>query len=175
MQWRLLWGLVPSIFPAGDEGQRQVQHTDAGRGYDPAVQLPERRSGVVPPQFGVDVDARSGGQRHRLSVHDPAREASDALAVADELRAGEVERGESPHNFPSSCFTWKELEPKIEDRRSLVLTAWDIADSEKWHRLDFTPALSYAGQLPAFIQKVKEMLARIFPIRACRESACCVF
>ena len=39
-----------------------------------------------------------------------------------------------------------------------MLTAWDITDSEQPYRLDFTPAPSYAGQLPVFIKKARQLL-----------------
>ncbi|MFC2041133.1 transcription-repair coupling factor [Chloroflexota bacterium] len=84
----------------------------------------------------------------------------DLEARADELRAEKVRRGELPHNFPRPYFAWKGLEPEIESRRHIMLTAWDVADGEQWHKLSFTPASSYAGQLPAFVKKVKEMLAQ---------------
>ncbi|MFC1966860.1 transcription-repair coupling factor, partial [Chloroflexota bacterium] len=86
--------------------------------------------------------------------------AEDLEAKADELRAEKLERGELPHNFPRPYFTWKELEPEMEGGRCLVLTAWDVTGGEQWHKLSFTLPSSYAGQLPAFIKKVKGMLAQ---------------
>jgi len=88
------------------------------------------------------------------------------LAVADfndkseELRIGKLERGELPSNFSRPHFTWEELRGGVEDRQSLVITAWGAPDDEEQHRLDFAPAPSYAGQLPAFIDRVKQMLAQ---------------
>ncbi|MFC2051259.1 transcription-repair coupling factor [Chloroflexota bacterium] len=86
--------------------------------------------------------------------------AEDLEVKADELRAGKLERGELPNGFPRPYFTWKELELRIEGGRRLILTAWDITGDEQWYKLGFTPAPSYAGQLPAFIKKVGEMLAQ---------------
>jgi len=77
---------------------------------------------------------------------------------ANEIRTERLDRGELPPNFPSPYFTWKELESRMGKRQCLRLTAWDITDSEQPYRLDFTPAPSYAGQLPSFVKKVKQLL-----------------
>ena len=82
----------------------------------------------------------------------------DLDAKASELRAEKIERGELPLNFPRPYFTWKELEPGMRERQCLMLTAWGVDDDERHHRLNFTPAPSYAGQLPVFIKKAKQML-----------------
>ncbi len=77
-------------------------------------------------------------------------------AQADELRTELVERGELPHNFPRPYFTWKALEPMMKPQQCLMLTAFGT--TERPHRLTFAPAPSYAGQLPVFIKKIKQML-----------------
>jgi transcription-repair coupling factor (superfamily II helicase) len=82
----------------------------------------------------------------------------DLDAKASELRLEKVKQGELPHNFPGPYFTWDELQ--TEKRRRLTLTGWGIADNEPAYRLEFAPAPSYAGQLPAFIKKVKQLLDR---------------
>ncbi len=79
-------------------------------------------------------------------------------AQASELRSGQVEQGELPQNFPCPYFTWQELEPRMKERQCLMLTTLGVTDNELPHRLNFTPAPSYAGQLPLFIRKVKQML-----------------
>ncbi len=84
--------------------------------------------------------------------------AEDLDTEASELRSEKLEQGELPHNLPMPYFTWKELEPRIQSRRYLMLTSWSITDGEQVFRLDFAPAPSYAGQLPRFIKKVKQML-----------------
>jgi len=88
------------------------------------------------------------------------RAIEDLDAQADELRTEKLERGELPHNFPRPYFTWPELVPGMKDRRCLTLTAWGVADSEQPQRLDFAPAPSYAGHLPAFIKKAKQLSGR---------------
>ncbi len=82
----------------------------------------------------------------------------DLDAEANELRAEKLGRGELPQNFPRPYFTWEELEPGMKSRQCLALTTWDTTDDEQTYQLNFTPAPSYAGQLPVFIKKVKQML-----------------
>ncbi len=82
----------------------------------------------------------------------------DLEAKGNELRAEKIERGELPHNFPRPYFTWKELEPKMKARQYLAFTAWGITDNEQLYQLNFTPTPSYAGQIPAFIKKAKQLL-----------------
>jgi len=96
-----------------------------------------------------------------LDDPDSIRAAIDHLdAEAEELRREKIARGEIPHNLPRPYFTGEELEPEIGARKSLRITAWGSAGDEAPYRLNFAPAASYAGQLPAFIKKAKEMLAR---------------
>ncbi len=83
---------------------------------------------------------------------------ADLEAKADELRAEKLEQGELPHNFPRPYLTWDGLDSGMENRQRLMLTSWGITGKERWHELDFTPAPSYAGQMPAFVKKTKEML-----------------
>lgn len=82
----------------------------------------------------------------------------DLDTQANELRVEKLVQGELPHNFPKPYFTWEELEPRIGDRQSLMLTAWGISDNEQPYQLNFAPAQSYAGQLPGFIKKAKHFL-----------------
>ncbi|MFC1941118.1 transcription-repair coupling factor [Chloroflexota bacterium] len=85
---------------------------------------------------------------------------ADLDTKADELRTEKLERGELPPGFPKPYFTWGELEPAVSKRQCLLPTSWGFTDSEKGYELRFTPAPSYAGQLPVFIKKVKEMLGQ---------------
>jgi len=86
--------------------------------------------------------------------------AEDLEAKTDELRTEKLERGELPPGLPRPYFTWEELETATKKKQCLVLSAWGNTDNEKWYELGFTPAPSYAGQLPQFIKKVKQMLAQ---------------
>ncbi|MCL0091590.1 DEAD/DEAH box helicase, partial [Dehalococcoidales bacterium] len=78
-------------------------------------------------------------------------------AEANKLRSEKLAEGELPPDSPRPYFTWKELESRMENRRCLMLTAWGITD-ERQYKLSFTPAPSYAGQLPVFIKKAKQRL-----------------
>ncbi len=82
----------------------------------------------------------------------------DLDAKANELRTEKLKRGELPANFPRPYFTWEELEPEMKDRQCLTLTAWGITDEEEQYKLNFTPTPGYAGQLPMFIKKAKQLL-----------------
>ncbi len=86
--------------------------------------------------------------------------ADDLEAKASELRNEKLHRGELPSNFPAPHFTWEELKAKITTRQCLMFTAWGTSPSEKLPRLNFSPAPSYAGQLPAFLRKVKKLLSQ---------------
>ncbi|MGD0794336.1 MAG: transcription-repair coupling factor [Dehalococcoidales bacterium] len=76
-------------------------------------------------------------------------------AEAARLRTEKLERGELPRNFPRPYFTWEELGAGIKERQSLSLTAWGIGE-----QLDFMSAPGYAGKLPLFLQKTKELLGQ---------------
>jgi transcription-repair coupling factor (superfamily II helicase) len=79
---------------------------------------------------------------------------------ASQLRAEKLERKELPNNFPQPYFSWKELEPKIAKKSRLRLTAWGVEQEESAHTLSFATVPGYAGQLPAFTKKVKQLLGQ---------------
>jgi transcription-repair coupling factor (superfamily II helicase) len=79
---------------------------------------------------------------------------------ASQLRAEKIERKELPINFPQPYFSWKELEPKITKKSCLALTAWGLEQEENANRLSFAAVPGYAGQLPVFIKKVKQLLGQ---------------
>jgi len=84
----------------------------------------------------------------------------DLDVEADELRAEKVKRGELPHDFPRQYFIWEDLETAIKGRQCLTFAAWGITDDEPWYDLNFASAPNYAGQLPTFSKKAKEMLGQ---------------
>jgi transcription-repair coupling factor (superfamily II helicase) len=113
------------------------------------------------PLFNKDSILSFLSQDCRLVLDEPQniRQTMDELdAQASELQTQKLERGELPLNFPRPYFTWPELEPRIREKPCLTLTAWGIGESEPTHRLNFTTTPSYAGQLPAFVNKVKQLL-----------------
>jgi len=129
-----------------------------------AMLLNKQRPGNVQfyaPLFNTDSILSYLPPDAQLILDEPAsiQAAMAALdAQAEELRIEQVERGELPQNFPCPYLTWKELEPAMKQRQCLMLTAFGITDNEPCYQLIFTPAPSYAGQLPVFIKKVKQML-----------------
>jgi transcription-repair coupling factor (superfamily II helicase) len=82
----------------------------------------------------------------------------DLEAQAEQLRSEKIGRKELPVDFPKPYFSWGELEPKIKDKPNLRLTAWGVGDNEPAHKLNFTTAPGYAGQLPALVKKAKQLL-----------------
>ncbi len=89
----------------------------------------------------------------------------------EELFNEKVERGELPSNMPRPYFTWEEIEPSVESRKRLMLSSWGTegdrslhepgyATGMACHAPTFAPVTSYAGQLPTFVRKAKEMLAQ---------------
>jgi transcription-repair coupling factor (superfamily II helicase) len=87
------------------------------------------------------------------------RAIEDLNEKARELRAGLEEQGELPANFPTPYFTWDELQLTLEKAPRLSLTSWGVNEGETAHELEFTAVSSYAGQIPAFINRVKQSLA----------------
>ena len=81
----------------------------------------------------------------------------DLDTKAEGLRIEKLMRGELPPNLPLPYFTWQELEPEMKTKQCLSLTAWDTGEGGQC-RLNFTPTPSYAGQLPRFMTKVKQLL-----------------
>ncbi|MFH1639531.1 MAG: transcription-repair coupling factor [Chloroflexota bacterium] len=67
-------------------------------------------------------------------------------------------RGELPGNFPVMYFKWEELLPKINEGQCLSLVSWGLADSPNACQMSFSAAPAYMGQLPVFIQKIKQLL-----------------
>ena len=86
-----------------------------------------------------------------------ASAAADLEAKAGELRTEKMERGELPAGFPRPYFTWQELNAEINSEQCLAITAWDKNSTEETLRLNFTPAPSYAGQLPVFVRRAKHL------------------
>ena len=83
------------------------------------------------------------------------RAVAELGAEAEQMRAEKMERGELPRNFPRPYFTWEELESGIKSR-CLRLAAWGIGEQQ----LDFISAPGYAGQLPSFLKKTRELLSQ---------------
>jgi transcription-repair coupling factor (superfamily II helicase) len=87
---------------------------------------------------------------------DIARTMDELAAEAEQMRAGKLERGELPGHYPRPYFTWPELTPAMVDRERLEIVSWGASDQS--HRLDFAPAPNYAGQLPSFLARARQLL-----------------
>jgi len=83
--------------------------------------------------------------------------AADLDAKAEELRTAKRGRGELPESFPKPYFTWDELSEHVEAKQRLVLTAWGVPEGEQHRQLRFATVPGYAGQLPGFLKRVREM------------------
>jgi transcription-repair coupling factor (superfamily II helicase) len=80
----------------------------------------------------------------------------------EELRSNRIARGELPPGFPSPYFNWQEIELKLRGFRMLEFSS--LTDTEGEIKLAFSTAPSFAGRLPLFSKKIKEMLARRYRI-----------
>ena len=100
--------------------------------------------------------------QNALLVLDEPRNIAQAIeeldTEAEQMRLEKLERGELPRNFPRPYFTWQETELGIKDKQRLALTAWGT--DEEQHRLNFTPPPGYAGRLPSFLKKTKQLLGQ---------------
>ena len=89
------------------------------------------------------------------------QEAVESLDTeANELLSDKLGQGELPCNLPKPYFTWGELEPELNRQRHLALTSWHTGRGESGQRLNFAPASNYAGRLPVFIKKTKQLLGQ---------------
>jgi transcription-repair coupling factor (superfamily II helicase) len=97
-----------------------------------------------------------------LVIMDEVSQIKDEMEYLDDratdLREQKIKDGELPANFPQPYFTWKELQARFRNLTSLDLFSWTGAEEPGMHRLDFTPAPAYAGQLPALITKSKSFM-----------------
>ena len=77
---------------------------------------------------------------------------------AVELYEEKTGQGELPPDLPRPYFGWEELKAQIDGRKKLVISGWQ--EAEETQKLPFAPASDYAGQLPSFIEKVKQLLGQ---------------
>ncbi|MBI2869063.1 MAG: transcription-repair coupling factor [Chloroflexi bacterium] len=91
------------------------------------------------------------------------RQVFDELyAEAEQIRGNKVARAELPPEVARPYFNWADIEAKAGDRARLLLEAWSDDGSPPGVR--FTPVPAFAGQLPAFIEKVKQLLDQKRPV-----------
>jgi transcription-repair coupling factor (superfamily II helicase) len=99
-----------------------------------------------------------------LIIRDEMNQLKEEIRYLDEhnaeLRKEKVEAGELPPNFQDPHFTWDGIKGKLDNVMYIDLLAWEGSQEEHILKMEFTPAPSYAGQLPILIQKSKDFLKR---------------
>jgi transcription-repair coupling factor (superfamily II helicase) len=100
--------------------------------------------------------------RDAFLVLDEPRDIEQAMeelgAEAEQMRTEKLQKGELPRDFPRTYFSREDVKEKLESRGCLVLNTW--GDEEESLPLDFAPAPNYAGQLPSFFRRVKQLLGQ---------------
>ena len=88
------------------------------------------------------------------------QEAVESLDTeANELLDYKLERGDLPRNLPQPYFTWDKLESRLNKQRRLLISSWLAGSgSGVGQQLNFIQAVNYAGRLPGFIEKTKQLL-----------------
>lgn len=124
--------------------------------------------GQIPDNAGFYTQLLSDGNildylpRQSLVILDETAEIREAAEFLDnearELLDYKLERGDLPHSLPKPYFTWNELEPKLNKQRHLSLTSWLDGGDRAGRRLNFKQDINYAGRLPEFIEKTKQLL-----------------
>ena len=77
---------------------------------------------------------------------------------SEEIRQQKIASGDLPGNFPRPFFIWPEIEKTLGTRKVISLASWEGSEHADYLHLDFIPAASYAGRLPALIEKSKAFL-----------------
>ena len=165
-------GGIVDIYPPSSELPARLEFygntIDSIRLFDPANQRSQTRVSSIAIAPATEVlTAPSDSILSYLSsdalliLDEPSKlklAVDDLDAKASELRTEKLKQRELPPDFPRPYFTWKELELGMEARQNLRLAAWDITGEEQKYELNFNPTPSYAGQLPMFIKKAKQLL-----------------
>ncbi|MBI2851890.1 MAG: transcription-repair coupling factor [Chloroflexi bacterium] len=84
---------------------------------------------------------------------------ADLDVKAIELRSEMTAEGTLPKNFPTPYFLWDDLEPLLKSHTRLVFVGWGY-EEDTGFEAGFAPAPNYAGHLPGFVSKVRELLAQ---------------
>jgi len=85
--------------------------------------------------------------------------AIDLDEKATELCQTLQSQGNLPVNFPMPYFKWEELARELFKLHSLNLVTFGSSETGTVYELPFNVLPNYAGQLPALIEKVKELQA----------------
>ena len=93
---------------------------------------------------------------------DVAQWALDAEERAQGLRRTKESRGELPFGFPSSHFTWDELDQRLgQVQTRLDVAPWGATDLtyDRTYTLPFSSPPAFAGSLDAFAEEVADLAA----------------
>jgi transcription-repair coupling factor (superfamily II helicase) len=96
-------------------------------------------------------------------LDEPKHIEEEAQFFDDEARQMFEERlsgKELPPGFPRPYFTWNEFETGLQCARRLELPDWQSAAESEALKLDFSRMRSYAGQLPEWIDRDKQLSAQ---------------
>ena len=91
---------------------------------------------------------------------DVAQSALNTEERADVLRRTKESRGELPFSFPSSHFTWAEVEARLDEVQShLELVPWGATELsyDQTYSLPFSSAPTFIGNLDAFAEEVGQL------------------
>lgn len=95
-------------------------------------------------------------------LDEPVRIREESHFLDDEARPIFEQRlasHELPPGFPRPYFTWDELEPGLIRSKRLEFSDWAPGGESEALKLDFVPARSYAGRIPAWIDRVKQLVS----------------
>jgi transcription-repair coupling factor (superfamily II helicase) len=79
-------------------------------------------------------------------------------AGSEESRSEKIKSGELPKNFPRPYFDWNGIEPRLKERTHLSFVSWGVNEDDSVNELNITAASVFGGQLPLFIQKIRQLL-----------------
>ena len=89
-----------------------------------------------------------------------AEAALDNEGRAADLRAVKEKRGELPKHFPSSYFSWEEVEEQTRSAaKRLDVVPWGAEQlSQEIHSLPFASPFTFLGNLESFVEEAAELL-----------------
>lgn len=169
-------GGIIDIYPSGSDLPARLEFfgdtVESIRLFDPASQRSQKAVSSITITPATELLSDRNEINHSLLNYLPHYSLlvldepdSIRLAMADldtkagELRTEMIGQGELPVDSPRPYFTWEDLALDLKSRPSMMFTTRGL-DDEPGYELGIAPVPTYAGQLPAFVRKVKEMLGQ---------------
>ena len=115
------------------------------------------------PFFNTDTLLSYLPPRCLLVLDEPGHIKEEAAFLDEEARKifeQKISAEELPAGFPRPYFTWDELSPGLQSISRLELPDWQSSEESEAQRLEFAQARSYAGQIPVWIDKVKDLTSQ---------------